>query len=102
MRYAPGSDRPGGGNANCLRPRDSGNLLNDCPAAGGLRGGGEGALHCGADFRLDGGEDLGDQSLLGQLAAAAAARNASPVVTPEVRIIPYLPSVALLKNWLCD
>ena len=72
----PGSNRPGGSNANSLRPR-CGN--GDCPAAGGLRGGGDGALHRGADLGLDGGENLGDESLLGSLAAAAA-RNTSPGV----------------------
>ena len=44
--------------------------------------GGDGALHRGGDLGLDRGEDLGDQSILRQLAAAAAAARHT---TPEVR-----------------
>ena len=40
-------------------------------------------MHRGGDLGLDRGEDLGDQSILRQLAAAAAA--AARHTTPEVR-----------------
>ena len=79
LEIVPGSNRPGSSNTNWLLPR-CGN--SNRPAAGSLRG--EGALNRGADLGLDGGEDLGDQSLLGHLAAAAAWNG-----SPEMRVNLY-------------